>query len=229
VICPGVGFDVIPTDCVAAALKAALPDATQLSLGFDSRVRMSPGTAKTTVEGIAQGGRIRQGGKIVAVPLAYRVRRIDFGDGEKWAMTVPWGDVSTAWYTTGIGDIDVYIPGSSRFIASTKRANRIRWLLGSRPMQWLLKKRAARMKGPDAELRAKLPTYVWGEVTNAKGDKKTARIKTENGYSVTVTGSLAIVKHLLDHRPEGGAYTPAKLLGADLVTRLPGSGPLVVE
>jgi len=37
VLCPGVGFDVIPTDCVAAALKAALPDATHLALGFDSR------------------------------------------------------------------------------------------------------------------------------------------------------------------------------------------------
>ena len=27
VICPGVGFDVIPTDCIAAVLKEALPDA----------------------------------------------------------------------------------------------------------------------------------------------------------------------------------------------------------
>ena len=46
VICPGVGFDVIPTDCVAATLKAALPDATRLALGFDSRSGFSPGTAK---------------------------------------------------------------------------------------------------------------------------------------------------------------------------------------
>lgn len=41
-LCPGVGFDVIPTDCVAAALKQALPDATHLALGFDSRSGFSP-------------------------------------------------------------------------------------------------------------------------------------------------------------------------------------------
>src|SRR3546814_3482070 len=70
VVCPGVGFDVIPTDCVAAALKAALPDATHLALGFDSRSGFSPGTAKTSVEGLAQGGKVRENGHIRAVPLA---------------------------------------------------------------------------------------------------------------------------------------------------------------
>jgi short subunit dehydrogenase-like uncharacterized protein len=83
IICPGVGFDVIPTDCVAAALKAALPDATHLALGFDSRSVFSPGTAKTSVEGLAQGGKVRKDGRIISVPLAYKTRRIDFGGGEK--------------------------------------------------------------------------------------------------------------------------------------------------
>jgi short subunit dehydrogenase-like uncharacterized protein len=107
VVCPGVGFDVIPTDCVAAALKAALPDATRLALGFDSRGAMSPGTAATSIEALATGGRIRRAGRLVAVPLGAITRRIDFGDGEKFAVAIPWGDVSTAYRTTGIGDIEV--------------------------------------------------------------------------------------------------------------------------
>lgn len=37
VLCPGAGFDVVPTDCLAAALAEELPDATSLALGFDSR------------------------------------------------------------------------------------------------------------------------------------------------------------------------------------------------
>ncbi len=49
VICAGVGFDVIPTDCIAACLKMALPDADTLALGFDSRSGFSPGTAKTSI------------------------------------------------------------------------------------------------------------------------------------------------------------------------------------
>jgi|SRR5579859_707259 len=228
VVCPGVGFDVIPTDCVALTLKNALPDATHLALGFDSRAHLSPGTAKTTVEGLALGGKIREDGVIRDVPLAYRTRRIDFGAGEKLAMTIPWGDVSTAFQTTGIPNIEVYIPGSPRFIAATKRANYLRWLVRLGPVQAIMKRRAGRMRGPSADERAKLPTYVWGEATNAKGEKKTARIRTENGYSVTVTGSLYVVDHLLREKPPGASFTPARLLGADLVTKLPGSGPMVV-
>ena len=229
ILCPGVGFDVIPTDCVAAALKAAMPDATHLVLGFDSRSGLSPGTAKTSVEGLAQGGMVRRDGKITRVPLAYKVRRIDFGDGEKDAMTIPWGDVSTAYYSTGIGNIEVFIPGSPAMIANAKRANYIRPLLGIGWVQKLIKARIAKtVKGPDEQKRAKMPTWVWGEVSNARGETKTARIRTANGYSLTITGSLTVADFLMQNAPAGGAYTPSKLVGAELVSGLPGSGPLEI-
>ncbi|HEY0845402.1 MAG TPA: saccharopine dehydrogenase NADP-binding domain-containing protein [Noviherbaspirillum sp.] len=230
VLCPGVGFDVIPTDCVASALKAALPDATRLALGFDSRSGFSPGTAKTSVEGLAQGGKVRRGGRIVSVPLAYGTRRIDFGDGDKLAMTIPWGDVFTAYISTGIPDIDVYIPASPGMVRNARLANHVRWLLRLQPVQSFLKGRIGKsVKGPDEAARARLPTYVWGEAINAAGHRKTARIRTANGYSLTVTGSLAVVAFLLQNRAPPGAYTPSQLLGADFVSTLPGSGPLVIE
>jgi len=229
VLCPGVGFDVIPTDCVAASLKAALPDATHLALGFDSRSGLSPGTAKTSVEGLAQGGKVRQDGHIISVPLAYKTRRIDFGDGEKLAMTIPWGDISTASATTGIPNIEVYIPGSPAMVAWAMRANRLKWLLGLGVVQTFMKRRIERtVKGPSAAKRETQPTFVWGEVTNARGDKRTARIKTANGYSLTVTGALAVVGDLLTRDIPGGTYTPATLLGPDLVERLPGSGRIEI-
>jgi short subunit dehydrogenase-like uncharacterized protein len=229
VICPGVGFDVIPTDCIAATLKTALPDATHLALGFDSRSGLSPGTAKTSVEGLAQGGKVRQDGHIISVPLAYKTRRIDFGGGEKLAMTIPWGDVSTAAATTGIPNIEVYIPGSPAMVAWARRANRLKWLLGMGVVQKCMKRRIERtVKGPSAAKRETQPTFVWGEVTNARGDKRTARIKTANGYSLTVTGALAVVEHLLAHDMPGGTYTPATLIGPDLVMRLPGSEPMQI-
>jgi short subunit dehydrogenase-like uncharacterized protein len=229
VMCPGAGFDVIPTDCVAATLKAALPDATHLALGFDSRSGFSPGTAKTSVEGLAQGGKVRKDGHIISVPLAYKSRHIDFGDGEKLAVTIPWGDVSTAYATTGIPNIEVYIPGSPALVAGLRRANRLKWLIGTDLAQRFIKRRIERtIKGPSAAERDAHPTFVWGEATNSRGDKRTARIKTANGYSLTVTGALAVAEHLLANDVPGGAYTPAKLVGPDLVTRLPGSGPLQI-
>lgn len=181
VICPGVGFDVVPTDCVAAALKNAMPDATHLALGFDSRSSFSPGTAKTSIVGMAQGGKVRRDGKIISVPLAYRVRRIDFGAGEKLAMTIPWGDVSTAWQTTGIANIEVFIPGSAGMIRGARFANWIRPLLGLPFVQRMLKARIGKtVIGPDQEKRADQGTHVWGEVRNARGDCKTARVHTAN-------------------------------------------------
>src|SRR5690625_4339567 len=231
VLCPGVGFDVIPTDCVAAALKEAMPDATHLALGFDSRSGFSPGTAKTSIEGMAQGGKVRINGKIQTVPLAYKVRKIDFGDGEKSAMTIPWGDVSTAYHSTGIPNVEVYLPGSPRFIRSAKRANLIRPVLKIGFIQNLIKNRIAKtVKGPDEAQRAKMPTYVWGEATNAKGETKTARIKTANGYSLTIVGALTVAQHLLQHAPEtGGAYTPSLLMGKTLVEQLPESGVIQIN
>ncbi len=230
IICPGVGFDVIPTDCLAARLKAALPDATHLALGFDSRSGFSPGTAKTSIEGLGAGGKVRINGEIKSVPLAYKTRRIDFGNGEKLAMTIPWGDVSTAYATTQIPNIECYIPGSPRMIANARRANWLRWLFRLAPVQTLLKRRIEKtVEGPSETTRQASETYVWGEATNAHGDIKTARIKTANGYALTVTGALAIVEHIQSHEIQGGTYTPSKLAGPNLITTLPGSGPLTIS
>ncbi len=230
VLCPGVGFDVIPTDCVAAALKKALPDATTLALGFDTRSHLSPGTARTTVEGLALGGRIRRGGRIVSVPLAHETRRIDFGHGEKLAMAIAWGDVSTAFHSTGIPDIAVFVPTSPRIVRGARIANLLRPVLRLPAVQRFLKQRiGGKAIGPDAEQRERLPSFVWGEARNTAGKTRTARIRTANGYALTVTGSLAVVRHVLETAPVGGAYTPSRLVGADLVERLPGSGPMVID
>ncbi|MEA3165178.1 MAG: hypothetical protein QOJ26_22 [Thermoplasmata archaeon] len=227
VVCPAVGFDVIPTDCVAAALKGALPDATHLALGFDTRSGLSPGTTKTTIEGAARGGRIREGGMLRDVRIGHHVRRIDFGDGEKSAMAIPWGDLATAFVTTGIPDIEVFTATSPRRIAMARRAHLFRAVLGLAPVQRFLKARVAgRVRGPDARQRDERPTFVWGEARNGDGDIKTARIKVANGYSLTATGALAVVDFVLTRRPAPGAYTPSLLCGVDLVTRLPESGPL---
>ncbi len=227
VVCPGVGFDVVPTDCLAAKLKQALPDANRLALGFDSRSGMSPGTAKTSIEGLARGGKVRRGGKIVTVPLAYRTRLIDFGDGEKLAMTIPWGDVATAYYTTGIPDIDVYIPASPRLVSRLKKMNWVRPLLGLAAVQNFMKKRVDRsVKGPTAEQRARLSTALWGEVVNPAGHIRTARFTTANGYTVTMNAAVSISQYLLKCEGVAGALTPSQLMGADFAFGLPGSSEL---
>ena len=227
VVCPGVGFDVIPTDCVAATLAAEVPGAVRLALGFDTRSGMSPGTMKTSIEGLASGSRVRRGGRLVGVPLGKLRRRVDFGNGEKDAVAIPWGDLASAYRTTGVGDIAVFIPTSPKRTRGLRLANLARPVFRLGPVQRMMQRRVARtVTGPTPQARAQHRTYVWGEITDAAGETRTARVVTANGYDVTVTGSLAIVEHLQNSAPIGGAYTPSQLMGKDLITTLPGSGEI---
>ena len=222
-LCPGVGFDVVPSDCLAAQIKHALPDATHLALGFDSRSAPSRGTAKTMIEGLCQGSSVRADGRIVSIPLASRVREIDFGEGPKTAIAIPWGDVSTAFHTTAIPNIEVYIPASPRAVRRLRRLSHWRALLGLAPVQAWLKRRAGRAApGPDTEQRERTPVLLWGEGRNARGRTVVGRLRVANGYTTTVHAALGVVGQVLTSAPPG-YHTPSQLVGADFVSGLPGA------
>ncbi len=230
VVCPGVGFDVIPTDCVAAKLKQVLPDAQYLSLGFQSATGPSPGTSKTLVEGLSKGSMERRDGRLVSVPLGSKHRDIDFGRGPRSAMAIPWGDVSTAYYTTGIPNIDTWIPLPKSAVYGARVMNLGKAVFGLGFVQNFLKRQIdRRVKGPDLATRDSQPTHVWGEARNAAGETRTVRIRTNNVYSLTVDGALAVATWLLNNHPQGGSYTPAMLMGPELVESLPGSGRFEVS
>lgn len=230
VLCPGVGFDVVPTDCVALKLKQALPNATHLALGFDSRSGLSKGTAKTAIESAGNGSRARRDGQIVDMPLAAQTRRIDFGNGEKFAVGIPWGDVSTAYYSTGIGNIDVFTASSPKAVAQMRRANLLRPLLRRRWIKGLIKYGIQRrLQPPNQAQRDNNPSFVWGEVRNADGETVTAKVRTANGYALTVASSLAIITQFLANPRVAGYVTPSMLMGADFVSTLPGSSQIQLQ
>src|SRR5262245_11210920 len=86
VLLPGVGFAVVPSDCLAVHLKRRLPTATRLALGFQSAGRLSRGTALTALERVAGGGLVRENGLLKRVPAAWKTRVIDFGKGPARAI-----------------------------------------------------------------------------------------------------------------------------------------------
>ncbi|GAB4197303.1 MAG: saccharopine dehydrogenase NADP-binding domain-containing protein [Wenzhouxiangellaceae bacterium] len=228
VVIPGVGFDVVPTDCLAMQLSRALPQAVELELAFAAGGGLSPGTAKTSVEGLGKGGRIRQGGQLTSVPLGWQTRDIPFADGAQHAVTIPWGDVYTAFVSTAIPNIKVYttVPPSS--VSKLRRLRWLRPLLALRPVQRLLQSRVgAKVRGPNADKRQRSRCQIWGQVRSADGKVVSAELETPNGYELTVSASLGIVAHLLTaaesgDRPSGGYYTPSMLMGPDYITSLPG-------
>ena len=224
VVLPGAGFDVVPTDCLAAQLKRELPTATSLVLAFDAAGGPSPGTAKTAVQGFGSGGQVRIDGKLVRVPLAWKTRNFERDGQKRFAMTIPWGDVYTAHVSTGIPNIEVYMGVPP---AMARNLRRIRWLgpvLGLSPVQALLKALvASKVRGPSDAARSATGSVVWGEARDADGNEAKGQLLTPNGYELTVTAALGIAQRLLSgDKPAGGYHTPSMLMGADYVLSLPG-------
>ena len=218
---PGAGFDVVPTDCLAAMLAERLPDATELLLAFYPKgSALSRGTTRTMIESIGDGGAIRRDGRIVRVPPAYDVRAIPFSCGERMAMTIPWGDVSTAYHTTGIPNIRVYVAASPKAIARMRRLRRLLPLLSPKPVRRLLQRIAAPKSGPDERQRAAGRVYLWGAVSNG-AESRSMTMTTPEGYAFTIASAANIVERILAGAP-AGAFTPAKLFGVELVSTVPG-------
>ncbi len=224
VVMPGTGFDVVPTDCAARYLKDQLPEAIDLQLAFASAGGgFSRGTAKTMVENLGKGGAIRKDGQIITVKDAYAGRTIPFMDKDRFAMTIPWGDVSTAYHTTGIPNIKVYMSTHPKTFKRLRRMRFLNWLLKTELVKKRLRKRIdQRPAGPDAEDRQNSNMYIWGQATAPDGSTREVQLKTPSGYELTAMASVHIAKRVLDHEVDAGFHTPAGAFGADLIMKFKG-------
>lgn len=223
VLLPGAGFDVVPTDCLAARLVAELPAATSLQLAFEAGGGPSPGTAKTSLERLGQGGCIRRDGELVEVPLAWRTRTVPFAHAQREAVTIPWGDVYTAWVSTGVPDVEVYLALPPATIRKLKRMRRLQPLLRLGWVRNFMRRQVERkVRGPSDQKRADTRMQIWGEVKSADGRSVSATMTTPNGYDLTVSASLALVEMLMENGVEGGYYTPSLLAGPEFAESLPG-------
>jgi short subunit dehydrogenase-like uncharacterized protein len=221
---PGAGFDVVPSDCLAAHLKRRLPEATHLVLAFRAvGGRVSRGTATTMVENLHKGGLIRQDGALKSVPAGAMVRQVDFGRGPVTCMGIPWGDVSTAFFSTRIPNIEVYTPAPWAVRAGAKASRYLGGLLKSGPVQGLMKRIIDRRpEGPSEQERATAVSLLWGEVRGPGGAKASARLRTPEGYTLTAQASLLIVGKVLDGQAKPGYQTPSSAYGPDLVLEIAG-------
>ncbi len=221
----GVGFDVVPTDCMARHLKEQLPDATHLELALMSKGgRLSHGTAITIAEGLGNPSAIRKDGIITATRPGYTTREIDFGFTKKLGAEIPWGDVSTAYYTTGIPNIRVYNVLPKALINSMKMSNYLGPILR---LRWVKNRAIANIKkkpaGPSENERDTAQSFVWGEVKNNAGATKRAVLTLPEGYTLTAETAVEIAKRVLDSGfTVTGFKTPAAVFGAGFIREFAG-------
>jgi len=219
VLLPGAGFDVVPTDGVAALLARALPDAVELELAFLAGGGMSPGTMKTTVEGITTGGRARVDGSLVTVPVGHRSRVAEFASRPRRVGSVPWGDLSTAFRSTGIPTITTYttVP---EFAATAQSL--LAPILRSPAAQQFAQRLAGFIPGPSERTRTASRCEVWGAVRNAAGRQLSMTLTGPNPYLLTADSALRAAVKLIAGATQPGAHTPSTAFGADFVTELDG-------
>lgn len=220
---PGTGFDVVPSDCLAAHLKRRMPEAQELTLGIAAIGKPSRGTATTMVENVHRGGMVRRDGTLTPVPSAWKTEEIDFGEGPVKTMTIPWGDVSTAYHSTGIPNIQVFMATPPDLERMAKLSRWFGWLLGSGPVQALLKRQIqSGPPGPTDEERASGKSLLWGEVKDASGKALHTRMQTPEGYTLTAMTAWEIGKRTAAGQGQAGFKTPSMLFGPDFITEFEG-------
>ena len=221
---PGGGFDVAPTDCLAAHLKQRLPSATNLRLflrGVGAGV--SRGTAKSAIENMQRQGMIRKDGKLTQVPPVWKSLMQDFGRGPVRVISVGWGDVSTAYYSTGIPNIETYIAFPQVLINFMYDMRTIGPLFYNRVAKTILKSiMHLYPPGPSEARRMKAFATMIGEVTDDQGYRAVSKLRTREGYTFTAQVTVEIMKRILNHEYKIGFQTPSNAYGANFVLQFEG-------
>ena len=184
---------------------------------------MSRGTAKSTIGRLGTPNLIRQNGEIVPVKFGHKSFELVYKN-KKWSATsIPWGDIFTAFHTTGIPNTEVFyvLPKSLKYYPFIQ--NNLGWLVGQSWFKKLLIKRIDNgPSGPTTSQRVIASSIVQGRVTNGAKESMTATLTGPDGYNITADASLLIVNKIFNQQFKPGFRTPASVYGWELVQEIPG-------
>ena len=234
-ICPGVALDVVPTESIALKLKQLMPNATQLKLGFDGKMALSPGSTLTLLSGIGdpeltlfmvrENGELKKAARPVMQKLAFAA-----GGRKRMAMSLTWADLNAAWYSTGIENIAVFVRASWFNRLSFNYFQMISGMLRKPVIQRMSEKAVKRLvKGPSVPDIENSTMHVFGEASNEKGETRRIDLTVPHGYKFTALSALAYVQFALSCSDKAGYFTPAQLTGPDFVQRIPGCSSFLVS
>jgi short subunit dehydrogenase-like uncharacterized protein len=220
---PAVGFDVVATDCLAVHVARRLPGAVRLAIAVTNLFFVTRGSAKTLLEAV-DAGAVRENGRLVPVPLGARERTFDYADGPRASINVSLADLTTAYHSTGIPNIETYTDGTPLMRGMLAACRGVGWAMRSGPAQaWLtavadlLPADPAPVDGDGSGTMA-----IVAEVDDGAGRRAVSRLRTPEAYAFTPLAAMAVLERVLGGDHEPGFQTPARVYGADLVLGLPG-------
>jgi short subunit dehydrogenase-like uncharacterized protein len=217
-IMPAVGFDVVPSDCLAAHVARRLPGARHLAIGIAAMGFLTPGSAKAFLAYAGEPVRVRRGGKLTGVPPGAVERSFDFGQGSRRSSAMSWGDTATAFYTTGIPNITTYFELTPRLRAALSACLTWGRMLGSGPAQAVMQAFTDMLPdGPTEEQRRSRRMAIVAEAEDAAGRRVASRLHTPESYTFTSMTAPRIARRVAEGDLEVGFQTPGRVYGPDFV------------
>lgn len=220
---PGAGFVIVATDCLAAHVARRLPDPIRLRIGISRPPFVGRGTWRTAVRYIGARGHIRRAGRLLALPGSSLEHGFDYGQGPRASLAVESADVITAYRSTGIPEIEVYLELLPWERTAFQSSRLVAGCLRSPIVQSFLKARIEALpEGPSLTAVRQVRYAVVAEVEDRTGRLARSRLRTPDGYTFTAAAALTLVRRVLDGDLSAGFQTPSRAYGADFVLGLKG-------
>jgi short subunit dehydrogenase-like uncharacterized protein len=221
-VVPGAGFDVVPSDCLAGYVAGKLERPVSVIIALRGLESASQGTLRTAIRQVSKPVLCRRAGAIVALDDR-SPRWIDFGSGDEPCVPVSWGDVATAFHSTGVGNITVYFR-RTKLLRSVDILGKLfgpllRSRIGQRGLAAIVR---SLPEGPSQSERNGHRGTIWAVAIDCSGRSFKASLSTPDAYDFTANSALEISSRISSLPTAVGLVTPSQAFGADFVLSLPG-------
>ncbi len=232
VLISGVGFDIVPSDCLAKTVADKLPDADTLEIAFDALLMdgepgITAGTLKSMVGILPGGSRVRRNGVLLPYDLGAGGIVKPFGGETRHLMPIPWGDVFTAYHSTGIPNITVYMTlQPPAWHALRASGVLLQTLLRFAPLRRQLDRIFdAYVPGPSEARLKNGRALLYARVTRrSDGTSAEGWMQTPEAYAFTGISAVNAVERILEGAyARNGTLTPSLAFGADFALSVPGT------
>jgi short subunit dehydrogenase-like uncharacterized protein len=131
---------------------------------------------------------------------------------------VSWGDVATAFHSTGIPNIEVYFDASPAIRAFARTPWFVKSFFGLGFMQSLLKFQVDSLpEGPSEGARRTGRAVLVGHARNKIGQTVRSRLRTPEGYSLTAATAFDAASRVAAGFIKPGFQTPSRVFGSDYI------------
>jgi short subunit dehydrogenase-like uncharacterized protein len=219
---PGVGMDVVSTDCLALHAARRVAEPVRLKVAVYAKTRPSRGSARTMIESIAGRGLVRRAGRLEPVPSFWKKRAFDFAGRRLVCMTFPMAELFACHYSTGIADIETYIALPRAASALSPLLRRLAGVLAwPRVHRFLESRIESGPAGLTPEQRANGSAIVVAEVEDRAGrvTRSTLHVPEPDTFTAMAT-VLCAQKAGTAAKP--GFQTPGTAFGPDVVLEIEG-------